>query len=388
MISPDAPKMIDRLARFVAINTENPPGQEAAGAHFLAAELRGLGFEVETREELPGRANVIARLDNGPGPCFAFNSHIDVVPAGGGWTHPAFSLKEKNDRLYGRGACDAKGPIVAMIEAARMLSNLRKSWSGQLLLVFVFDEEVQSLGAKEYAKQGAKIDYVIIGEPTSNVVATAHKGSIRPIIRVHGMAAHSGTPHFGINAIVKAAELIRLFDEHHRNHLCHQHHPLVGSPSLTVTRAQAGTGDTVVPESCDLMVDRRLVPGDDRDVAIKELEDILAVAAERFGVRAEIIEFRPTTGPATETPLDHPIVKVTESIASAFNANAKPVGFPAGCDLVHFRSLGAAGVVLGPGDLGVAHKPDEFVPIKEFIDASMIYRDTVLKMLFSAGGPN
>ena len=86
MISPDAPKMIDRLARFVAINTENPPGQEAAGARFLAGELRGLGFEVETREELPGRANVIARLDNGPGPCFAFNSHIDVVPAGSGWT--------------------------------------------------------------------------------------------------------------------------------------------------------------------------------------------------------------------------------------------------------------------------------------------------------------
>src|SRR5438874_1447265 len=148
MISPDAPKMIDRLARFVAINTENPPGQEAAGAHFLDAELRGLGFEVETREKLPGRANVIARLDNGPGPCFAFNSHIDVVPAGSGWTHPAFSLKEKNDRLYGRGACDAKGPIVAMIEAARMLSTMREKWSGLLLLVFVFDEEVQSLGAK------------------------------------------------------------------------------------------------------------------------------------------------------------------------------------------------------------------------------------------------
>jgi len=385
MISPDAPRMIDRLARFVAINTENPPGREIDGANFLAAELRGLGFDVETREEFPGRANVIARIDNGHGPRFAFNSHIDVVPAGSGWSHPAFDLKEKDERLYGRGACDAKGSIVAMMEAARMLAAMRDKWSGQLLLVFVFDEEVQSLGAKQYVKQGEKIDYAIIGEPTSNVVATAHKGSIRPIIRVHGVAAHSGTPHLGVNAIVKAAELIRLFDEHHCNHLRRQHHPLVGSPSLTVTRAQSGTGDTIVPESCDLMVDRRLVPGDDRDAAIKELEGILTLARERFGVRAEILEFRPTTGPATETPLDHPIVKVTEAIASRFNANAKPVGFPAGCDLVHFRTLGAAGVVLGPGDLGVAHKPDEFVPIREFVDASVIYRDTVLKMLFDAG---
>lgn len=385
MTSPDAPGMIERLARFVAINTENPPGQEAPGAEFLAAELRGLGLEVEIREELPRRANVIGRLDNGPGPRFAFNSHIDVVPAGSGWSHSAFDLIEKNDRLYGRGACDAKGPVVAMIEAARMLVAMRNKWSGQLLLVFVFDEEVQSLGAKEYAKQGAKIDYAIIGEPTSNIVATAHKGSIRPIIRVHGVAAHSGTPHLGINAIVRAAQLIGLFDEHHHERLCRQHHALVGSPSLTVTRVMAGTGDTVVPESCDLMVDRRLVPGDDRDAAIKELEDILALAKERFGVRAEIIEFRPTTGPATETPLDHPIVRTTESIAASFNGNAKPVGFPAGCDLVHFRSLGAAGVVLGPGDLGVAHKPDEFIPVKEFIDASVIYRDTVLKMLRDGG---
>src|SRR5262245_26331882 len=256
MISPDVPSMIERLARFVAINTENPPGQEAEGAHFLAAALRELGFAVETREEMPGRANVIARIDNGGGSTFAFNSHIDVVPAGSGWTHPPFALLEKNDRLYGRGACDAKGSIVAMIEAARMLSAMREQWSGQLHLVFVFDEEVQSLGAKEYVKHAPKIDFAIIGEPTCNIVATAHKGSIRPIIRVHGLAAHSGTPHLGVNAIVKAAELIRLLDHHHQTHLRHRHHPLVGPPSLTMTRAQAGTGDTVVPESCDLMVDR------------------------------------------------------------------------------------------------------------------------------------
>lgn len=381
MISPDKQKMIDRLTRFVAINTENPPGQEMPGAHFLADELRRLGFDAEMQEQMPGRANVIARIENGRGPRFAFNSHIDTVPAGTGWTGSPFVLTQRNDRLYGRGACDAKGSIIAMIEAARMLASMRDQWAGELLLVFVFDEEVQSLGAKEYAKQGEKIDYAIIGEPTSNIVATAHKGSIRPIIRVHGVAAHSGTPHLGVNAIVKAAELIRLLDAHHHTFLRHQQHPLVGPPSLTVTRAHAGTGDTVVPESCDLMVDRRLVPGDDRDAAIAELETILATAKERFDVNAEIVEFRPTTGPATETSLEHPLVKTTQSIASSFNGNAKPVGFPAGCDLVHFRSLGAAGVVLGPGDLAVAHKPDEFVPIKEFVDASVIYRDVVLAML-------
>ncbi len=385
MISPDASYMIDRLEKLVAINTENPPGQEAEAAAFLADELRRIGFSVELIEELPGRANVVARFSNGPGPVFAFNSHIDVVPAGGSWSHPPFKLVERDGRLYGRGACDAKGPIVAMIEAARMLMAQRDQWVGELLLVFVFDEEVQSLGAKAFAKHAGKIDHVMIGEPTMNQVATAHKGSLRLLVRVLGEAAHSSTPDLGVNAIFKAADLMRLLEAHHSGHLCRQHHPLVGTPSLTVTRISAGTGDTVVPEACDMLIDRRMVPGENQDDAVKEIETILETARKEFGVETEIVEFRPTTGPASETPLDHPIVRTSTAAASPYNSGAQPAGFPAGCDLVHFRSIGASGVVLGPGDLGVAHKPDEFIPIDQFVDASRIYLDTALGMLRESG---
>ncbi len=385
MVSPDASYMIDRLEKLVAINTENPPGQEAEAAAFLADELRRIGFSVELIEELPGRANVVARFSNGPGPVFAFNSHIDVVPAGGGWSHPPFKLVERDGRLYGRGACDAKGPIIAMIEAARMLMAQRDRWVGELLLVFVFDEEVQSLGAKAFAKQAGRIDHVMIGEPTMNKVATAHKGSLRLVVRVLGDAAHSSTPDLGVNAIFKAADLVRLLEAHHRDYLCPQLHPLVGSPSLTVTRISAGTGDTVVPAACEMLLDRRMVPGESRDDAVREIENLLETAREEFGVETEIVEFKPTTGPASETPIDHPIVTTSVAAASPFNAGAQPVGFPAGCDLVHFRSLGAAGVVLGPGDLGVAHKPNEFIPIDQFVDASRIYLDTALGMLREAG---
>ena len=381
MVSPDSSYMIDRLEKLVAINTENPPGQEAEAAAFLADELQRIGFSVEQIEELPGRANVVARFSNGPGPVFAFNSHIDVVPAGGGWSHPPFKLVERDGRLYGRGACDAKGPIVAMIEAARMLMAQRGQWVGELLLVFVFDEEVQSLGAKAFAKQAGKIDHVMIGEPTMNTVATAHKGSLRLFVRVLGEAAHSSTPDLGVNAIFKAADLMRLLEAHHSGHLCRHHHPLVGTPSLTVTRISAGTGDTVVPEACDMLIDRRMVPGENQDDAVKEIETILETARKEFGVETEIVEFKPTTGPASETPFDHSIVRTAVAAAAPYNAGAQPAGFPAGCDLVHFLSIGASGVVLGPGDLGVAHKPDEFIPIDQFIDASRIYLDTALGML-------
>ena len=150
--------MIDRLERLVAINTENPPGRESEAAQFLAAELQAIGFAVEQQDLTPGRVNVVARFDNGPGPTLAFNSHIDVVPAGAGWSHPPFQLIARDGRLYGRGACDAKGPIVAMLEATRMMIAQRDRWRGSLLAVFVADEEVESRGAKAYAGGRPAID--------------------------------------------------------------------------------------------------------------------------------------------------------------------------------------------------------------------------------------
>src|SRR5690242_11107593 len=118
--SPDPSRMRRRLERFVALNTENPPGRESEAAAYLATLLREIGVHTEVHDVEPGRSNVIGRLENGAGPVFAFNSHIDVVPAGEGWTSNPFVLVERDRRLYGRGSCDAKGPIVGMIEAVEM----------------------------------------------------------------------------------------------------------------------------------------------------------------------------------------------------------------------------------------------------------------------------
>jgi len=379
--SPDRSYMFECLERLVAINTENPPGRELEGAAFLRDRLSALGFATELQEPIPGRANVVATLDNGDGPVFAFNSHIDVVPAGDGWTNPPFKLVERNNRLYARGACDAKGPIVAMIEASRILIAERDKWRGKLMLVFVFDEETQSLGAKAFVQGHPKVDYAIVGEPTTNQVATAHKGCLRVIIRVKGIPAHSGTPDLGTNAIFRAARLLQMFEQHHTEELCGNHHKLVGHSSLTVTRIEAGFADNIVPDNCTFMIDRRMIPGEKRETAVEQIEQIIRTARDDFGVDATIQEYRPTTGPATETPLDHPIVKISQRSAAPFNSNAAPRGFPGGCDLVHFSSIGAHGVIIGPGNLAVAHKPDEYVEIDQFMSAPIIYRDTVLGIL-------
>src|SRR5262249_40352649 len=154
-----------------------------------------------------------------------------------------------------------KGPIAGMIEAIRMLCAARDRWSGKLLAVFVADEEVASRGARLFVADRPKIDHCIIGEPTSNTVVIAHKGSMRPLVRVKGVPAHSASPDKGDNALYRAAHLLLMIEREHRA-LSAQTHPLLGNPSLTVTRIHGGHADNVVPESCDLLLDRRMLPGE------------------------------------------------------------------------------------------------------------------------------
>jgi succinyl-diaminopimelate desuccinylase len=373
--------LIDRLARLVAFDTQNPPGQEAECAAFIAAELAAIGCTVECDEYAPGRVNVVGRIDNGPGPVFAFNTHMDVVPVGTGWTGNPLALRAVGDNLVARGSCDAKGPLAAMIEAIASLAADRASWSGTLLGIFVGDEEASSRGAKHLAAKRPKIDLVVVGEPSGNVPIIAHKGSLRPLVRVGGRTAHSGTPDLGINAIFEAGRLLPRLAAYHRG-LDARAHKLVGQPSLTVTRASAGIADNIVPDSCDLLLDRRLVPGETEAGALAEITALLAAARAEDGIASEILRLQPTTGGAAETRADHPIVLAALAAGRRHGiAEPQPIGFQGACDFVHFRDIGAEGVVLGPGDLAVAHKPDEFVPRAELEAAALIYRDIAFAML-------
>lgn len=379
---PDAARMKRELAEIIAIRSENPPGGEGEVAAYVERLLKEEGFSVSLTEYKPGRFNVEAKLENGTGPVFAFNTHMDTVPAGDGWTSDAFTLREADGKLFGRGACDCKGPLIAMIEAMRMLAADRSTWSGTLLGVFVGDEEIASEGAKYYASTKPNIDFAVVGEPTSNTTYSAHKGSLRPVVRVQGVTAHSGTPHLGDNAIYRAGQLLTLIETYHNDVVRKRTHPLVGEASLTVTRITGGHADNVLPGACDLLLDRRMVPGEDEEVVKQELAALLKDAYDRFGVKAAIIDYKATTGSATETATDHPVVLASlKACQENGTVDPGPFGFQGGCDLVHFRSLGAQGTVIGPGSLSVAHKADEFVPVDEFITCSVIYRDVARTML-------
>ena len=377
--TPDAGRICALLERLVAFDTQNPPGQEAEAATFLVTTLQAFGFAAELQTVSPGRANAVARIANGPGPTLAFNSHIDTVPVGSGWSGDPLRLIEREGRLYGRGSCDAKGSIAAMVEAAHLLAEEKARWRGTLLLTFVADEEIDGTGSlhvtREAQAKHETIDAVIIGEPTSNRVHAAHKGVLRPLLRVNGQTAHSSRPDLGVNAIQKAGRLLGLLDAEDRR-LRERNHALVGPATLTVTRIHGGIADNVVPDACEIVLDRRLLPGEDADAALAELQRLLAHARDAHDVAAEVVRVRSVAGPA-ETAASADIVR--HSLAATHQA--APAGFTGGCDLVHFRAIGSDGVILGPGSLDQAHKPDEYVPKAELVAAAALYRDIARAML-------
>jgi acetylornithine deacetylase/succinyl-diaminopimelate desuccinylase-like protein len=347
----------------------------------LAEELRGFGMEAVANAVAPGRANAVGILRNGAGPVLAFNSHIDTVPVGTGWSSDPLVLRERDSLLFGRGACDAKGSITAMAEACRMLADDRAQWSGTLVAAFVADEELNSRGAKAVANDFPPFDAVIVGEPTDNAVLAAHRGVIRPLIRVHGRTAHSSRPYLGINAINGAARLlgaISAFDDE----LAHRCHPLVGRAYITATQIHGGFADNIIPDRCDIVLDRRLLPSEAPDAAMAEIVALLERARDGADVIAEFVEMRGAAG-GHETPVSADIVQAALAAAARHGASPHAGGMTGGCDLVHFR---APGVVLGPGSLDRAHTPDEYVPRDALTQAALIYRDTALNLLRPGGG--
>lgn len=253
--------------------------------------------------------------------------------------------------------------------------------------VFTADEEVASEGAKFYVRDTPPaIDFAVIGEPTSNATFSAHKGSLRPRVRVKGVTAHSGTPELGVNAIYQSARLLGLIEEAHHLQVRCRCHDLVGNASLTVTRIHGGHVDNVVPDSCELLLDRRMVPGKTKRLLKPNCNSCSTTRTRRQTMEAEIIAgSHHRRRDANRQQRSHCRAKPCR-LPPSRTERTRPVWFSGRLRLVHFCSLGAKGVVIGPGSLAVAHKPDEFVPVDEFIAAADIYLDIALAMLPPASG--
>jgi acetylornithine deacetylase len=382
-------RSLELLRQLVAIPSVNPMGRDLTGPEFLEGRLsdflesffRQLGVAYERVELAPGRANVIARFDAaGAQRTILVDAHQDTVPVDGMVIEP-FTPVERDGRLYGRGACDVKGGLAAMLTAFERLVNEQPAGAANVVLSCTCDEEATTIGVQdlvrlwtEPGRLGSLIpqrpDAAVIAEPTGLDVVVAHKGTARWRVQTRGRACHSSAPDQGVNAIYRMAKVVSALAEYAAElPRTVPPHPLCGPATLSVGRIAGGISVNTVPDQCWVEIDRRVLPGEDAQGVI---ESVRAYLSRRGDLE---FEFLPAwhTGPSLA---DGPNTELADRLLAHVQAVAGPrnkVGVPYCTHASRIAAAGVPSVVFGPGSIEQAHTKDEWIEVAQLDLASEIY---------------
>lgn len=403
--------LVDLLLDLIHFDTTtretitSPPREERALQHYLASRLGVAGLEVDLWEPSPadvlghpmiaagvqfeGRPQLAAALrGRGGGRSLMFNGHVDVVSAEprGEWASDPRTAAIRQGRVYGRGACDMKGGVASMVLAAEVLAELGAPMAGDLVVCSVTDEEFNGGGGVAAVAHGVRADAGIVTEPTSGGVWTANRGSLIPTVTITGRAGHAGVGqrdwrHGGaVNAVEKAMivfdSLMRFRDEWRAR--SYQRHHYLSPGDFVPVIVEGGHWIVSYPASCRLVYHVAFLPAEGGDDGMgkalaKEIEQRVGQAATSDPWLTEnppTVQWAPAV-PAAEVPAGHEIIRSMVAAAQDLGA-AAPLG---ATDFWHdgatFTRLGGTpSVCYGPGDAGVAHMVDEFVPIDELVRCS------------------
>ncbi|MCO5177023.1 MAG: M20 family metallopeptidase [Thermomicrobiales bacterium] len=388
----DDEALVETLAQLVRIRSvydpAHPDGNERAAADFISALLESWSMHYRRREVAPNRPNLVVDLPGrAPGPTLVFEGHTDVVTAGdrAAWSVDPFGAAIVDGRLYGRGACDMKGGLVAMLFAARALQLSGCDYAGCVRLAIMVDEEGMMSGAKAFVADG-ELDGVaaaIICEPEGDRLCIAQKGALRARVTLHGRMAHGCMPEQGINPVAALGEVVvecRHLEQEVR--AASVPHALLGHFSLTPTVALAGepAQANVIPSGAELLLDVRTTGEHDHAELRTLIADRLQQAAHRVpgaGMAIEWLDDRP----ATETSPDAQIVVAVSDAHKAETGEAPPFGgVPGSTDgTIFWAATRVPLVTYGPGATTLPHQADEWVALDEVVRYARTYVGAALR---------
>ncbi len=376
----DVADVVQVLSDLVAIPSINPMGRRSSGPEYLEgrvtdyleAYFRRLKVDYRRTEVVAGRDNIVAEYRaTASRRTLLWDVHQDTVPVEG-MTIPPFEPRVLEGRLYGRGSCDVKASMAAMLAAFERLVVERPAGSASVYLACTVDEEYTHVGSSRLAEDGVAADLGIVAEPTRLDLVVAHKGAVRWKILTRGVACHSSAPERGVNAIYRMGEVLRVLQEHADELSRAEVDPWLGRPTLSVGRIEGGVSVNVVPDFCEIEIDRRLVRGEDPVEAPARLERILeAKLGSLEGVESTVPWVRmPTLTPGVPEEW----LSLMEQVVLR-ETGRKPgrVGVPFGTDAGPLSEAGLPCVVLGPGDIAQAHTKDEWVELEQVRKAENVY---------------
>ncbi len=396
-------ELVELTRALVRFPTVNPPGEAYTPcAEFIGRRLAAGGFEVRyiRGEDTPGdsdrfpRTNVVARIEgNRPGATVHFNSHIDVVEAGEGWTFDPFGAEVSDGRIYGRGTCDMKGGLAASIIAVEAYLAANPDFAGAIEISGTVDEESGGYGGVAFlAAQGLfskpRVDHVIIPEPLNkDRICLGHRGVWWAEIETKGEIAHGSMPFLGDCAVRHMGAVLEAFERDLFPALDRKQTDMPVVPegarrsTLNLNAIHGGQTDDYsglpspnVPDSCKLTIDRRFLIEEDLAEVKQEVVTILeGLKANRskfdYAIR-DIMEVLPTM-----TERDAPVVEaVAAGIEQVFGRAPDYVISPGTYDQKHIARIGHLHdcIAYGPGILDLAHRPDEFIVIEDMIESARV----------------
>lgn len=348
---------------FLETAVQTPSHEEVTEMRELLVDtLESAGVETE----IDDAGNTLAVRDSGrEGPNVVLNTHIDTVPP-----HVDFSRDE--NVIHGRGSCDAKGPLTALL-GAFLDADIER---GKVTLAVTPDEETDSTGAAALSFD-PEPDAVVVGEPTELDVCNAAKGRFQATVTVRGANAHAAEPEEGVNAVKAAGDLLGALDSFGEREDALAASESLGAPTLTATTIEGGTATNQVPAECSFVVDRRSVPPETAAGFRSALEEFLRPhAPPEVGVEVTLAERDTPFLAAFETPADSALVT---TLRDASEGTVRP--FDAATEASYFAEL-APTVIFGPGALAddegaVAHAPREYVRVAEVEQATTAIRQTL-----------
>ncbi|MGB5476642.1 MAG: M20/M25/M40 family metallo-hydrolase [Thermoanaerobaculia bacterium] len=382
-MSPDLQHCVDLLQQM--IRTLSLPGHEGELASLVANEMHDLGYNEIRIDEV---GNVLGRIEGrGQAPALMFNTHLDHVDVGdpAGWPHPPFGGEIHDDRVWGRGAVDIKGPMAAqVVGVARLLAGERPP--GDVWVTAVVQEEIGGVGARHLAETLPPIPIVVVGEPSHNTLRRGHRGRTELVAHISGRSVHASVPERGVNPLfalglfLSGLETLKMPTDTDLG-------PSTVAPTLLRTDQ---TSANVVPGEVWQTCDWRNIPGQSGEdaramlqaVAARVLAENPAHAESEIDVVIPVIERRTYTGlerpipganPAYILPADHPAVVAAEDICREVLKEVRPTGvWQFATDGGHFAEAGMAPVGFGPGDEYLAHTVNEHIEISALEEAMAV----------------
>jgi acetylornithine deacetylase len=309
-----------------------------------------------------------------------FAGHLDTVGVEG-MTHAPWDADSRDGRIYGRGSCDMKSGVAAMCVAALAASEkLGADAQRQIVVAVVTDEEYESLGMRALIASGVRAEHAILTEPTRLAICPAHRGFVWAELDFTGRAAHGSRYDIGVDAIRHAALVLAELDTFESDVLTRRTHDLLGHASLHASTISGGIGMSTYPDHCRLAIERRTLPGETTEQVMREIHDACDRVRSRDSRLNEAVRLIAAQAPSDVAP-DAPVVQMLREALAGEGLEAPIEGLSAWTDAALLNEAGIPAICFGPGDIGLAHAAEEYVPVRDIEQATAVLERVALEWM-------